>query len=149
MPWRRQSSSMVAPASASCRTAMICSSLCRCRFMGSDRYAPFGADPNRARPNQRGKLIVARAGRPLIISEDQTGEQDAAVSVLLKAKSAPLLPSSFSTLPTNAESRSKPFRMSPASTATNTRRFPEKLNIPGPTLLPGELLLPARLACGC
>ena len=24
---------------------MICSSLCRCRFMGSDRYAPFGADP--------------------------------------------------------------------------------------------------------
>src|SRR4029077_8775864 len=68
---------------------------------------------------------------------------------LLKAKSAPLLTSSLSTVPTNADSPSKPFRMSQASTATNTRRLPEKLNIPGPTLSPGELLPLAPPACGC
>ena len=51
---------------------------------------------------------------------------------LQKAKSAPLLTSSLSAEPTSAESPSNPFRMSQVSTATNTLRLPEKLNIPGP-----------------
>ena len=60
---RRQSSSMVAPACASCSTAMTCSSVCRCRFMGSDRYAPFGADPQPSSglnisPNKRNAFVL-------------------------------------------------------------------------------------------
>ena len=68
MSWRRHSSSMVAPACASCSSAMICSSVCHCRFVGSHRYAPFGADPQR----RSGLNIGAKKGHAVVLPEDYT-----------------------------------------------------------------------------
>ena len=47
---------------------MICSSVYRCRFMGSDRYAPFGADLNPS----FGLNISAKKDHAFVLPEDYT-----------------------------------------------------------------------------
>jgi hypothetical protein len=56
-----------------------------------------------------------------------------------KSVERPLLTCSFRTVPTRAESPSNPFRMSQASTATNTRRLPENSTSPAQSHRPEKL----------